>query len=782
MQSIHKQLPVETNTGSSLQQYKIGGSMNIDKIISEMTLEEKAGLCSGQDFWKTKAVERLGVPQMMVSDGPHGLRKQDDAGDHAGINESIKAVCFPPGVTVTSSFDRDLIGTMGEYLGESANAENLGVLLGPAVNIKRSPLCGRNFEYFSEDPYLSSEMAVSQIKGIQSKGVGTSIKHYLANSQEHRRMSSDSRVDERTLREIYLPTFEKAVKEAQPWTVMCSYNRINGEYASESYRFLTEILREEWGFEGFVVSDWGAVNNRVEGVKAGLDLEMPTSWGQNDARIVKAVQKGELDEAVLDKVVARILRIVDLSLKNHRDDAVFHLEDQHRMARKVAGESMVLLKNENLLPLEKKGKIAFIGAFAERPRFQGGGSSHINTFKESSALNAARDLLGDSAEIIYAPGYSLNNDSVDQTLLDEAVAAAKAADIAVVFAGLPDSYESEGYDRTHLRMPESHDRLIEAISASGKNTVVVLHNGSPVEMPWIGAVDAVLEAYLGGQAVGEAVVDLLFGDVNPSGKLAETFPLRLEDNPSYLYYLGEKDVVEYREGVFVGYRYYDTKKMDVLFPFGHGLSYTTFEYSNLKTGSSSITDREKLTVSVDIRNTGDREGREAVQLYVAPPAGQAIRPVKELKGFGKVSLKPGETKTLSFELDSRSFAYFNTEINDWFVESGEYAILVGSSSRDIRLEGSVVMESAQKLPVTYSRNTLVGDLKTPFELETIKPLTSAMSAFFSASENESAEDAITDAMKEAMFGYMPLRNLVVFGDGSVSFDELDKIIDKLNGK
>ena len=782
MQSIHKQLPVETNTGSSLQQYKTGGSMNIDKIISEMTLEEKAGLCSGQDFWKTKAVERLGVPQMMVSDGPHGLRKQDDAGDHAGINESIKAVCFPPGVTVTSSFDRDLIGTMGEYLGESANAENLGVLLGPAVNIKRSPLCGRNFEYFSEDPYLSSEMAVSQIKGIQSKGVGTSIKHYLANSQEHRRMSSDSRVDERTLREIYLPTFEKAVKEAQPWTVMCSYNRINGEYASESYRFLTEILREEWGFEGFVVSDWGAVNNRVEGVKAGLDLEMPTSWGQNDARIVKAVQKGELDEAVLDKVVARILRIVDLSLKNHRDDAVFDLEDQHRMARKVAGESMVLLKNENLLPLEKKGKIALIGAFAERPRFQGGGSSHINTFKESSALNTARDLLGDSAEIIYAPGYSLKNDSVDQTLLDEAVAAAKAADIAVVFAGLPDSYESEGYDRTHLRMPESHDRLIEAISASGKNTVVVLHNGSPVEMPWIGAVDAVLEAYLGGQAVGEAVVDLLFGDVNPSGKLAETFPLRLEDNPSYLYYLGEKDVVEYREGVFVGYRYYDTKKMDVLFPFGHGLSYTTFEYSNLKIGSSSITDREKLTVSVDIKNTGDREGREAVQLYVAPPAGQAIRPVKELKGFGKVSLKPGETKTLSFELDSRSFAYFNTEINDWFVESGEYAILVGSSSRDIRLEGSVVMESAQKLPVTYSRNTLVGDLKTPFELETMKPLTSAMNAFFSASENESAEDAITDAMKEAMFGYMPLRNLVVFGDGSVSFDELDKIIDKLNGK
>ncbi len=756
--------------------------MDIKKIISEMTLEEKAGLCSGQDFWKTKAVERLGVPQMMVSDGPHGLRKQNDAGDHAGINESIKAVCFPPGVTVTSSFDRDLINTMGEYLGESANAENLGVLLGPAVNIKRSPLCGRNFEYFSEDPYLCGEMAVSQIKGIQSKGVGTSIKHYLANSQEHRRMSSDSRVDERTLREIYLPTFEKAVKEAQPWTVMCSYNRVNGEYASESYRFLTEILREEWGFEGFVVSDWGAVNNRVEGVKAGLDLEMPSSHGQNDAYIVKAVKDGDLDEAVLDKCVGRILRIIDMAVKESRPDAVFDLEDQHKMARKVAGESMVLLKNESLLPLPKRGRIAFIGAFADKPRFQGGGSSHINTFRESSALKAAEEMLGGAAEIVYLPGYSLNSDTVDQAMIDAAAAAAEGADMAVVFAGLPDSYESEGYDRSHMRLPESHDRLIEAVSRAQKKTVVVLHNGSPVEMPWIEGVDAVLEAYLGGQAVGEAVVDILFGDVNPSGKLAETFPLRLEDNPSYLSYLGEKDVVEYREGIFVGYRYYDKKKMDVLFPFGHGLSYTSFEYSNMKLSSSKITDSDDLTVSVDVRNTGKLTGKEAVQLYVAAPSGEAIRPVKELKGFGKVSLDPGETRTLSFELDSRSFAYFNTEINDWFVETGEYGILAGSSSRDIRLTGSVAVESSQKLPVSYSRNTLVGDLKDTAELAIIGPMMKAMEELFKSPGSDEADEAVTDEMKEAMFAYMPLRNLVTFGDGSLSFPELDAVIDKLNGK
>ena len=759
--------------------------MDIKKIIGQMTLEEKAGLCSGADFWKTKAVERLGVPQMMVSDGPHGLRKQDDQADHVGINESIKAVCFPTGVTVCSSFDKELIREMGEYLGEACQAEDLGVLLGPAVNIKRSPLCGRNFEYFSEDPYLSAEMATSQIKGIQSQGVGTSIKHYLANSQEHRRMSSDSRVDERTLREIYLPTFEKAVKEAQPWTVMCSYNRINGTYAAENPKFLTEILRDEWGFEGFVVSDWGAVNDRVEGVKAGLDLEMPSSHGINDARIVKAVKEGKLDEAVLDKTVERILRIVFMSVEKKNSAAVFDLEKQHRKARQVAGESMVLLKNEGMLPLEKKGKVAFLGAFAETPRFQGGGSSHINVFKQSSAVGAAKEILGGAVQVDYAPGYSLTEDRVDQKLLDEAISLAAKADYAVVFAGLPDSYESEGYDRSHMKMPESHDRLIEEVAKVQKNTVVVLHNGSPVEMPWISQVQAVLEAYLSGQAVGEAVVDILFGDVNPSGKLGETFPLKLEDNPSFLYFLGEKDRVEYREGVFVGYRYYDKKKMDVLFPFGHGLSYTAFEYGPVKVSSKSISDKETVSVSVDVTNAGSVYGKEVVQLYMAPPKGEIIRPVKELKGFEKIGLKPGEKKTVSFTLDKRSFAYFSEEINDWCVESGTYRIMAGSSSRDIRSEGDVSVTSTVQLPVTYNLNSLVGDiLKVPEKADLVKDLLSMMEkVFLSGSDDENAsEEAVTAEMREAMFNYMPLRNFACFGDGTVTFEQLEEIIGKLNEK
>ncbi len=758
--------------------------MDIKKIIKQMTLEEKAGLCSGADFWKTKAVERLGVPQMMVSDGPHGLRKQDDQADHAGINESIKAVCFPTGVTVCSSFDRDLIREMGENLGEACQAENLGVLLGPAVNIKRSPLCGRNFEYFSEDPYLSAEMATSQIKGVQSQGVGTSIKHYLANSQEHRRMSSDSRVDERTLREIYLPTFEKAVKEAQPWTVMCSYNRINGTYASENPRFLTELLRDEWGFEGFVVSDWGAVNDRVAGVKAGLDLEMPSSFGLNDALIVKAVKTGKLEEAVLDRAVERILRIVFMARDKKNPKARFDREAQHGKARQIAGESMVLLKNEGILPLAKKGKVAFLGAFADKPRFQGGGSSHINVFKQTSALEAAKAQLGSAVTVSYAPGYSLTEDKVDRSLIQQAADLASEADCAVIFAGLPDSYESEGYDRSHMRMPEGHNVLIEEVARVQKNLVVVLHNGSPVEMPWLSQVKGVLEAYLAGQAVGEAVVDILFGDVNPSGKLAETFPVKLEDNPSYLYYLGEKDVVEYREGVFVGYRYYDKKNMEVLFPFGHGLSYTTFSYDNLKIGHSKIKDTDSLTVSLTVTNRGSVFGRETVQLYVAPPAGDVIRPVKELKGFAKVALEPGKSEKVSFELEKRSFAYFNTVINDWYVESGDYGILVGSSSRDIRVRGSVQVKSTVTIPWKYDMNSLVGDiLRDSKKAGLVKGLLKSMEEVFgqgSGDDGDAAQDAITDEMKDAMFKYMPLRNFACFGGGLVTFEELQDIIYKLN--
>ena len=751
--------------------------MDIKKLISEMTLEEKAGLCSGSDFWHTKAIERLNIPPMMVSDGPHGLRKQDDLADHMAVNESIKAVCFPTGVTLAASFDRDLVYKVGEYLGEECQAENVGVILGPAVNIKRSPLCGRNFEYLSEDPYLAGELAKHQILGTQSKNVGTSIKHYLANNQEHRRMTASSEIDERTLREIYMPHFEKAVKEARPWTVMCSYNRINGEFASESYHYLTEVLRDEWGFDGFVVSDWGAVNERVHGLKAGMDLEMPASGMINDARIVQAVKNGELEEAILDRAVERILNIIDRYYSNRNHDAGFDRDAHHAFARQAAGESMVLLKNDDILPLKRDMKLAFIGEFANKPRYQGGGSSHINSHKWSSALSAV------DMDVVYKKGYSIEEDRVDEALIMEAVDATRTADAAVIFAGLPDAYESEGYDRTHMRLPKSHDALIEAVVKVQPNTVVVLHNGSPVEMPWEEDVKGILEAYLAGQAVGEAVIDILFGDVNPSGRLAESFPVRLEDNPSYLYYLGEKDIVEYREGIFVGYRYYDKKDMEVLFPFGHGLSYTSFEYSGLKLSNDKISEEDLLIVTVDVKNVGDVYGKEVVQLYVAANETSVIRPIKELKGFTKVGLEPGETKTVTFTLDKRSFAYFNTTIHDWYLESGRYEILICKSSRDIVLSCFVTAVSQTVIPQIYSLNSTVGDiLADPYKRPLIEGLLAKMSGLLGGQDEaeDKSDAAVTKEMMEAMFKNMPLRASVSFSDGNVTYEMLEEMLKRIN--
>ena len=479
-------------------------------------------------------------------------------------------------------------------------------------------------------------------------------------------MSGDSRVDERTLNEIYLAAFEGAVKKQKPWTVMCSYNKINGVYAAENRKYLTETLREQWGFDGYVMSDWGAVNNRVEDLKAGLDLEMPTSLGANDKLIVGAVQSGNLKECVVDAAVERILNIVFRYEENRDKNAVWDKDKDHEMARKVAEETIVLLKNEGVLPLNEKEDIAFIGKYAKQPRYQGGGGSHINSHKITSAMDAAAGM----SNIVYAQGYRDDVDETDAKLLEEAVAAAKSAKAAVIFAGLPDAFESEGFDRQHMRMPNCQNELIEKVAAVQPNTIVVLHNGSPVEMPWADQVKGIVEAYLGGQAVGGAVCDILFGKVNPSAKLPETFPLRLEDNPSYLSYFGEGDVVEYREGIFVGYRYYDKKKMDVLFPFGFGLSYTTFEYSNLMVDKESMKDTDTLTVTVDVTNTGSMAGKEVVQLYVADKESTVIRPVKELRDFAKVELAPGETKTVSFTLDKRAFAYYSVRIHDWHVETG----------------------------------------------------------------------------------------------------------------
>ena len=758
--------------------------MNINDIrnlIAQMTLEEKAGLCSGADFWHTKAVERLGIPSTMVSDGPHGLRKQDQESDHLGINDSIKAVCYPAASATAASFDPELIEKMGEALGDACQHEKLSVLLGPAVNIKRSPLCGRNFEYFSEDPYLTGVMATALIKGIQSRNVGTSIKHFALNNQEHRRMSSSSDCDERTIREIYFPAFEMAVKEAQPWTVMCSYNRINGVYASENPWLLTDVLRGEWGFEGYVMSDWGAVSNRVAGVAAGLDLEMPASGGINDRKIVEAVKAGKLDEKLVDLCCERILNIVYRYVENAKPDTIWDKEAQHLQAAEVAADCMVLLKNEgDILPLSKEDVIAFIGEFAEKPRFQGGGSSHINSFKITGAVEAAKDL-----KVTYSRGYDVASDDAPEAMIAEAVDAAKKAKVAVVFAGLPDAYESEGYDRTHMRMPESQNRLIEAVAEANPNTVVVLHNGSPVEMPWIGRVKAVLEAYLGGQAVGLAEVKVLFGDVNPSGHLPESFPYKLEDNPSYLFYGGEPAGTEYREGIFVGYRYYDKKKMDVLFPFGYGLSYTTFEYSGLKLSADAIKDTETVDVTVTVKNTGKRTGKAVVQLYVGDTEGyqNAVRPVRELKGFRKVELQPGESREVTFTLGKRAFAYWNTQIHDWYVETGDFSVEIGDSSARLPLKGTVRVESTVELPRHYDLDSIYMDiLADPKGREVFGPfIKKAFSAFGSEQEGstEAAGEAISEEMGMAMLNYMPIRGALSFG-GGVPEDVMQDMLRRMN--
>ena len=752
---------------------------DVKGIIREMTLEEKAGMCSGKDFWHLKGVERLGIPEVMVSDGPHGLRKQAAEADHLGLNESIKAVCFPTACATACSFDRDLLEEMGERIGDECQAEDLSVILGPAVNIKRSPLCGRNFEYFSEDPYLASQMAAAHIKGVQSKNVGTSIKHFAANNQEHRRMSCSSEVDERTLREIYLAAFETAIKEAKPDTVMCSYNRINGEFASENHWLLTEVLRDEWGFDGYVMSDWGAVNDRVKGLKAGLELEMPASGGTTDKEIVEAVKNGELDEAVLDRAVERILNIV-FKFADNRQEGKFDKEEDHKLAAKIEAESMVLLKNEGVLPLPTQGKkIAFIGKFAEAPRFQGGGSSHINSFKITGALEAAKEV----AQVTYAQGYDIKEDVIDQDMLNQAVETAKEADVAVIFAGLPDAFESEGYDRSHMRMPQCQNTLISEIAKVQENVVVVLHNGSPVEMPWADEVKGILEAYLGGQAVGQAEVDVLFGKANPCGKLAETIPYKLADNPSYLNFPGDGQTVEYNEGVFVGYRYYDTKEMPVRYPFGYGLSYTTFEYSDLQLSADKIKDTDTLKVTLKVKNTGDRAGKEIVQLYVADKTGAACRPVKELKNFVKVELQPQEEKTVEMELDKRSFAWYNTQIHDWYAASGEYEILAAASSRDIRLKKTVYVESTTELPIHVHMNTTIGELlENPRTKAVIEGMTDSLIQHMGGSsgdeeEESAASEAISKEMSLKMMENSPLRTLRSFM--GMSTGEIQELIVKL---
>lgn len=772
--------------------------LDVKKLVNELTLEEKASLCSGADFWHTETIDRLNIPAAMVSDGPHGIRKQESLADHMGVAESIKAIGFPTASAMACSFDRDLLHKVGDALGEECVAEDLAVLLGPGINMKRSPICGRNFEYYSEDPVVAGELGAAFVNGVQEHGVGTSLKHFAANNQEWRRMSISAEIDERTLREIYLAAFETVVKKAQPWTIMCSYNRINGVYSCENDWLLNKVLRDEWGFEGLVMTDWGAMDERVPSLKAGLDLEMPDCHGETDKLIVKAVQSGELEESVLDTAVERILTMVDKYLTARKDidpasmvhplpssvERGYDVAAHHALARTTAEQSAVLLKNEDILPLQKDKKIAFIGEFAKVPRIQGGGSSHINNTSVESALDAAGDSVS------YAQGFHIDEETTDETLLQEAITLAKESDVAVIFAGLPDSFESEGFDRTHLNMPANQNELIARISEVQPNVVVVLHSGSPIAMPWLDKAAGVLQMYLAGQASGGAAVNLLFGDATPCGKLAETFPLHLEDNPSYLNFPGNREKVCYQEGVFIGYRYYDKKKMDVLFPFGYGLSYTDFTYSNMKVtvnGKNAadvdvIKETDEIIVSADITNTGNCDGAEIVQLYIKNPVVYEIRPEKELRDFAKVFLKAGETKTVTFTLNARAFSYYETRIHDWYAESGDYEILLASSSRDIRLQDTVSITGSKKIPFVADHITTCEDVELFAKDGSALDEMLRRSGFAEATDHD-GDDSMgsgTADMMKAMFTGTPLHSILSFSSEELTYEDIQDTIRKLN--
>jgi beta-glucosidase len=676
-----------------------------DTILKSMTLEEKAALCTGAGPWTTKPIERLGVPGMIMSDGPHGVRRVPN--EYTWEGESLPATCFPTAVCLASTWDTDLMFTLGQALAKEAIALKVDVLLGPGVNMKRSPLGGRNFEYFSEDPFLAGKMASELVNGIQKLGVGTSLKHFAANNQEYRRFSINAKIDERTLHEIYLAAFETVVKTAKPWTVMCAYNKLNGAYGSENYHLLVEILKQKWGYEGMVVSDWGAVHNRVAALAGGLDLEMP---GPNDRRVqtvIEAVRSGKLQEKIVDESVLRILNTIQKASLTPKG-GTFDIDAHHELARRIAGEGMVLLKNIGVLPLHEPNTVAVIGIAAKQAHYQGGGSSHINATKVSEPLAAIQRQVP-NAKVTYTDGYS-GSDEFDQALIDKAVDQARSAEAALVYIALPIEKDSEGLDRNDLDLTLQQTTLINSVCNVQPSTIVILNNGAPVVMgEWINGPAAILEAWTMGQAGGDAIADILFGRVNPSGKLAETFPRKLSDTPAFVNWPGSNREVNYGEGIFIGYRYYDTKEIPVQFPFGYGLSYTSFTYSNARLSSTSIKDTEGVTISVDITNTGKVAGKEIVQVYVHDKKSTLIRPQKELKGFTKVALDPGQTKTVSIQLDFSSFAYYHPDHDRWITESGEFEILVGSSSRNIQSKLELSLESTLGLPSTLDISSTIYD-------------------------------------------------------------------------
>ena len=749
--------------------------MNVKETVLQMTLEEKASLLSGSDFWHTEAVERLGIPKLMMCDGPNGLRKQSGTPDHLGVNDSISTVCYPTASALACSFDEEMLGKIGENLGEECLREDVFMLLGPGLNMKRSPICGRNFEYYSEDPYLAGKLASAFVKGVQSTGVLACPKHFAANNQEYRRMSGSSIVDERTLHEIYLSAFEMMVKESHPKSIMCAYNQLNGTFLSENKYMLTDVLKDKWDFDGFVVTDWGAGKDPAKGVEAGLDLVMPGPREDHEKAIIEAVRSGKLSEEEVDKAVCNILNAINWHIENapkdrHPSDASTRKAD-YEFAKEVEENCAVLLKNNKVLPIKKSKKVLFVGEFAKAPRYQGSGSSHINSAYVSNALDAAKDK-----DVSFVQGYDTKDPKKSYILREDAVIAAQDADIIVIFAGLPGSYESEGFDRSDINLPPEQDKLIDELAQLGKKTVIVLHNGAPVAMPWIDKVDAVLDMFLGGDGVGEATVRLLWGDVNPSGKLSETYPIKLSDNPSFLNFPGDAGNPVYAEGIFIGYRYYEKKRQSVLFPFGHGLSYTEFEYMDPKISKERITDNDTVEVSIDIWNVGRYPGKETVQLYVSDNESKVTRPLKELKGFKKLFLNPGEKKTVTFTLDKRSFAYYNEALHDFHVESGDFTIMFGASSQDIRQTVSVHVESTVEVPLKVNLFTPIEDiLDTKKGKEILAPMLEA--ALSGPSEDTDLMGEGAAEMMRKMILEMPIGSLTNFG--IVSAEEMEKMVEKL---
>ena len=777
-------------------------------LVKQMTLEEKTSLLSGKNFWETRAIERLRIPSFMLTDGPHGLRKQAGDADHLGLNASVPSTCFPTAAATACSFDRDLLKQMGIALGEECRAEGVSVILGPAANIKRSPLCGRNFEYFSEDPLVSGELSAALINGVQSKNVGTSMKHYLANNQEKARVGSDSIVDERALREIYLRSFEIAVKKAQPWTLMCSYNKINGTYASDNKRMMSDILRDEWGFQGAVVTDWGAMNDRVEAVKAGLDLEMPGGSDHNNQKVLKAIQEHTLKEEELDRCVERL---VDLALRSTKTtQEPYDHEEHNRLSAKIARESCVLLKNDHTLPLSESCNIAVIGEFAKNPRYQGAGSSKINPYKITSLCDAL-DKRGISYS--YEAGYHAKDDQ-DESEFSNAILAVQKADVAIIMLGLPDSYESEGFDRPHMELPDVQNKLIEALRDTDTPLIVILSTGAAVHLPWKNHVNSILLAYLTGQNGGTALADLLFGDASPCGKLAESWPEKINDTPCHGFF-GEKGIVEYRESIYVGYRYYEKAHKEVAYPFGHGLSYTSFAYNNLTVNIKDAAQPYNIDITMDITNTGSYTGKEIVQLYVGAPQGKIHHPLKELRDFQKVQLMPGETKNITFHLDERAFSYYDIKKNDWIIEEGNYMIMAAASSSDIRLIQELklpgcspdamspeelisydnpdkawppskaqfekilnhaVPEQVRLRPFTV--NSTLSDIQTTRVGRTF--VKQVKENIFKELKTDDGDNELTMIL-EAMLDDMPLRQLAMMSNGALNETILEGLLEMMNG-